>query len=139
MSKSAIIWWKVKKDKRRNGNSTQSAFFWMGWELPEGSQGRDRGDALGPCGKSVNTIGMLLYALCRELNTACTDSPPCSPRNPKPPPFLYKIHCMVFQKVEFGVDGCCWDGCSVVQHKFVDCSSYTGELRYHVRFIQVFE
>ena len=51
------------------------------------------------------------------------------------PPFLNKIHCVVFQKMKFGVDGCCCKRCSVVLHEVVDFSSYTGELRYHIRFI----
>jgi len=36
--------------------------------------------------------------------------------------------------MKFGEDGCRWKG-PVVLHEVVDCSSYTGELRYHVRFI----
>jgi len=51
------------------------------------------------------------------------------------PPFLNKIHCVVFQKMKFGEDGCCGKGGSVVPHEVVDCRSYTGELRYHIRFI----
>ena len=41
----------VESQKRQEETgATQSSFFWMGWELPEGSQGRGRGDAPGPSG-----------------------------------------------------------------------------------------
>ena len=103
MSKSAIIWWKVKKDKRRNGSSTQSAFFWMGWELPEGSQGRDRGDAPGPCGKVGQHHWYVVIRPLQRVKYCMRQFPSSLPEKPKAcPPFLYKIHCMVFQKWSLG-------------------------------------
>ena len=89
MSKSAIIWWKVKKDKRRMGVLLSLLSFGWGGSFLKVLRAETAVMLPDHVEKSVNTIGMLLYALCRELNTACTDSPPCSPRNPKPVPHFF--------------------------------------------------
>ena len=82
MSKSG---WK-SKETRRNGS--YSVFFLLdgmgtSWRF---SGQRQRWCSRTKWNSQSTPFGILLYALCRELNTACTDSPPCSPRNPKPVP-----------------------------------------------------